>query len=400
MEIKAILEKYKTIGNLLAPDYEQENKALSEFKANNQNLSEQQTAELINILQNNSEISDKYFVASLLYLYDNFSKDLFKSLLKTAINHKDPSFNRIFLRPCLRTFGTKAVADYLVDQFNKGDIIERIGISNLIYWLHPQENGEADQLHHTILEKANNTSNLVELYHYKLRYKNKLKHASNIPDNTEDLIKAINGNKEYEKLIFNQLGWTRNTQIIIENKGIKTDTFYIPPFTLNSGEIIVLHLYNGYHFYETEMFLKDIFCGKTSHENVIIHNNMTFAEHFRESKFRDIFFPVTVGEYLRKNADPESPYATKIYETEWINKKIKVNTLPGNPRRLLTLYATLSKTNNIIFDLVGQDLSGAKETYKIVKEIVKTGGSAILLDGYDEMKNDCTKYIELQWIKI
>ncbi|RLJ34070.1 hypothetical protein CLU97_3563 [Chryseobacterium sp. 7] len=187
--------------------------------------------------------------------------------------------------------------------------------------------------------------------------------------------------------------------MIIENKGIKTETFYIPPFTLNAGEIVVLHLYNGYHFYETEMFLKDIFCGKTDHENVIIHKSMTFAEPFRESNFRDIFFPVTVGEYLRKNANLLSPYATKIYETEWINKKIKVNTLAGTPRRLLTLYTTLSKTNNIVFDLVGQDPMGAKETYKIVKEVVEKGGSAILLDGYNELKNDCTKYIELQWLQ-
>ena len=51
--------------------------------------------------------------------------------------------------------------------------------------------------------------------------------------------------------------------MLIKNKGIKTDTFYIPPFDLNVGEIIVLHLFNGQHFYETEMLLKDIFIGKT-----------------------------------------------------------------------------------------------------------------------------------------
>lgn len=185
--------------------------------------------------------------------------------------------------------------------------------------------------------------------------------------------------------------------MLIENKGIQTDLFYVPPFTLNEGEIIVINLFNGAHFHETKMFLKDIFCGKTHHESTIIHKKMTFAEHFRESKFRYIFYPMTVGEYLKKNANPASPYALKIYETEGINKKIKVNTLTGSPRRLLSLYTTLSNTNNIIFDLVGLGPDGAKENYKIVKEVVKKGGSAILLDGYDDMKNYCTKYIELQW---
>jgi len=185
--------------------------------------------------------------------------------------------------------------------------------------------------------------------------------------------------------------------MLIENKGIKTDTFKIPPFDLNEGEIIVLHLFNGQHFYETEMFLKDIFCGKTIDENVVVSKNSTFVEHFIEPKLRRLFYPVTVGEYLKKNADLNSHYATKIYETEWITEKTKVNTLAGNPRRLLSLYATLSKTSNIVFDVVGQDPKGAEEIYEIVKDVVKKGGSAILLDGFEDMKNDCTKYIELQW---
>ncbi len=159
--------------------------------------------------------------------------------------------------------------------------------------------------------------------------------------------------------------------MLIENKGIRTDTFYIPPFDLNVGEIVVLYLFNGQHFYETEMFFKDIFWGKTKEKNVIVHKNLTFVEYFIEPKLRRLFYPVSVGEYLKKNANLDSPYATKIYEIDWINEKTKVNTLAGNPRRLLSLYATLSKTNNIIFDLIGQNPKGAKETYEIVKDVVK-----------------------------
>lgn len=96
--------------------------------------------------------------------------------------------------------------------------------------------------------------------------------------------------------------------MLIESKGIKTDTFYIPPFDLNEGEIVVLYLFNGQHFYETEMFLKDIFCGKTNDENVLVHKNLTFVEHFIESKLRRLFYPVTVGEYLEKKV---------LYEITW-----------------------------------------------------------------------------------
>ncbi len=187
--------------------------------------------------------------------------------------------------------------------------------------------------------------------------------------------------------------------MLIKNKGIKTDTFYIPPFDLNAGEIVVLHLFNGQHTHETEMFLKEIFIGKTKDKNVILNQTLTFVEHIIEPKIRRLFYPVTVGEYLIKNSNMNSPYANKIFEIEWINKRTKVNTLPGTPRRLLSLYATLSKTKNIVFDVAGQDRQGADKIYKIVKKVVKNGGAAILLDYFEDMKNDCTKYVELQWIK-
>ena len=187
--------------------------------------------------------------------------------------------------------------------------------------------------------------------------------------------------------------------MLIKNNGIKADTYYIPPFDLNEGEIVVLYLFNGQHFYDTEKYLKDIFIGNSRNKNVVVNQKLAFVEHFIEPKIRSLFYPITVGEYLKKNSNLKSPFASKIYEIEWINEKTKVNTLAGNPRRLLSLYATLSKTKNIVFDLVGQDPKGAEETYKIVKDVVNKGGSAILLDCFQDMKNDCTKYVELQWLK-
>lgn len=187
--------------------------------------------------------------------------------------------------------------------------------------------------------------------------------------------------------------------MLIENKGVKTDTFYIPPFNLNAGEILVLYLFNGQHFYDTEMFLKDIFCGVSKDENVVVHKTLTFVEHFTEPRFRRFFQPMTVEDYLKKNANLDSPYATKIYEIKWINKKTKLNAISSSKRQLLSLYATLSKTNNIVFDLVGQDVKTAEKSYEVIKEAVRKGGSAILLDWVEDLRNDCTEYIELQWTK-
>jgi hypothetical protein len=187
--------------------------------------------------------------------------------------------------------------------------------------------------------------------------------------------------------------------MILQNKGIQTTSFYIPPFDLNEGELIVINLFNGRHFHETEMFLKDLFTSKTKNKNVRLFNKLAFVEHFFESPFRRLFYPVTVKEYLRKNADPGSSFATKIYEIKWISEKTNVNHLAGTTKMLLRLYATLSKKKNIVFDLVGVDPQGAQEIYELVKETVSNGGSAILLDHCKDMRINCSKYIELKWMK-
>ncbi|MCL9806555.1 hypothetical protein NAT51_13550 [Flavobacterium amniphilum] len=185
--------------------------------------------------------------------------------------------------------------------------------------------------------------------------------------------------------------------MLIENKGIQTDAFYVPPFTLKKGEIIILHLFNDERSHNAEMVLKDIFTGKLKDKNVIVYTALTFVDYIFEPKFKSLFRPFNVGNYLKKNANSNSPYATKIYETDWITPKTKINWLPGTPRKQLSLFASLTKTNNIIFDLSGLDKKGAEETYMIVKEIVKKGGAAIFLDYFGDIKNDCTQYIELQW---
>lgn len=189
-------------------------------------------------------------------------------------------------------------------------------------------------------------------------------------------------------------------KVILENKGIKTDTFYIPPFILYEGEIIVLYLYNGKHLYDTEIFLRDIFCGKIKHENVTLHRKMTFVDYFKKSYFRDTFFPLTVKRYLKKNANLKSPLCQKIFEDKWkwITPETRLEKIPGTPKKLLTLYAALSKTKDIVFDLGALDDEGYGYSFKAIEAIVKQDeGSAILLHCFDNMEEYASKIIILEW---
>jgi hypothetical protein len=139
MEVSIYLKKYEELGDYFAPDFGRENKVLSEFKNDNPILSERQITEFKDILQSNRPIWNKYFVADLLYLYTPFSKDLLEPLVDCAIADEDPSFNRIFIRPTIISFGIDIVTN-LVNEKGLGDSLKIEGINRLKYWLHPTEN--------------------------------------------------------------------------------------------------------------------------------------------------------------------------------------------------------------------------------------------------------------------
>lgn len=183
--------------------------------------------------------------------------------------------------------------------------------------------------------------------------------------------------------------------MIIENRGLKTNTFSIPPFILNKGEIVVVYISNGEYYNNIELCLKDLFTGKTTNKSINIHHPLSDIHHFKESKFRRFLHPITVGEYLKKNANLNSPYANKIYENNWITKNTNVNSLAGTPRKLLSIYATLTRAKNIVVDLAGLDPMGAERICEVVKEAVRKEGSSIILDRFEDMKNNCTKYVEV-----
>lgn len=142
MDIKTTLERYKRLGHYFDPEYERDNEVLNEFKSNNVTLKDEHTNELIDLLENSSEIKDKYFVGDLLYLYDNFDEVLIEPLIKTAINHDDPSFNRIFIQPCINNIGFTLVAENIIAKYKNGNNSDIEGVKRLIYWIRPEETNE------------------------------------------------------------------------------------------------------------------------------------------------------------------------------------------------------------------------------------------------------------------
>lgn len=167
------------------------------------------------------------------------------------------------------------------------------------------------------------------------------------------------------------------------------EDFLIPSFILNEGEIVIIEIPNGVEFQKISSRLIEILTE--------ICSEIKYVEHFKENSFLNKLFPVTIGGYL-KGCNESSIYKNKIYEIEWMKPQIKINSLAGSNRRLLSLYKTLTFSKNIILDLLGVDPIGGIEIYKILKQNQKESGSVILFDSCNEFEKDCTNFIRAKCI--
>ena len=187
--------------------------------------------------------------------------------------------------------------------------------------------------------------------------------------------------------------------MIAKSEGFEIGNFRIPSFELSDGELVRLCLFSGGHFFDLEMELVKLFSGKYEHSKLTLNQNMEFVEHIKTNGLRDSIFPLTVGKYLSKNGQATTKELEKAFALDYISSQTKVKTLAGNPRKWLSLISTLSRTDKIIFDLVGQDPLGAEKTVEFIKRYTDKGGAAILLDNFDDIEPKCSKNLKVEIIK-
>ncbi|PZR20716.1 MAG: hypothetical protein DI539_09960 [Flavobacterium psychrophilum] len=184
--------------------------------------------------------------------------------------------------------------------------------------------------------------------------------------------------------------------MIIDFKEQQIGNYTIPAFTLSAGEIVVIKLPNNSDFYYTTKALNDLFSETCQTQFTTISKPVVYVTHFfKYNRVLGMLFPITVGKWFRKNANKSNPIYEEIYnEIEWLTPKTKINYLNGYNRRLLSIYTTLSWTNNIIVDFMGIDQEGCKKTYALLKKVANNGGAIILYDCFADFKDDFTLCIE------
>ncbi|WP_031428866.1 hypothetical protein [Flavimarina sp. Hel_I_48] len=183
--------------------------------------------------------------------------------------------------------------------------------------------------------------------------------------------------------------------MVVKCNGINIQNFKISPFELIEGEILGICIDGGNHFQNLERELINILTQQKINPAVQIKKGFLFADRFEEGKFKSIFAPTTVKQYLKRNGGNISNKSF-FNDSDITNSQRLIKNLPIYSRKLLEISAVFNKTNYIIFDLLGQNPNNASQILKHVKNKIKAGGAAILIDNSEYSPIECTNYVRAE----
>lgn len=183
---------------------------------------------------------------------------------------------------------------------------------------------------------------------------------------------------------------------LITSEGIKLREFYIPPFTIHRGEIVVIRLPEGAYFRELLFELVPILTGERIYPGVEPDKSFRYVRHIEESRWRSLLFPLLVKRYISRNANPHSEIS-KLAIDDRVTPDTKICSLAWTQRKKVSLFTELSWSDRIIFDLMGIDPAAAEEICTLIKRYTVPSGAAILIDYYDELSDVRTQLIEFQY---
>ncbi len=85
------------------------------------------------LIESLADKKKKYFVAQV-FKYQPIPRKLFAPMIRAAIIDSDASRNRVFIEPCMETFGQNKVLAALNGYISNGSEIERKGAKMALYW--------------------------------------------------------------------------------------------------------------------------------------------------------------------------------------------------------------------------------------------------------------------------
>ncbi len=77
----------------------------------------------------------KWFVAKLLEKVNPVPKALLDDLVFSSLIEDDPSFNKWFITPCVKSFGVEQVKSIILTFASHPQVVENDGVNKVMYWV-------------------------------------------------------------------------------------------------------------------------------------------------------------------------------------------------------------------------------------------------------------------------
>jgi len=77
----------------------------------------------------------KWFVVKLLEKVNPLPKAIYNDLVFASLIEHDPSFNKWFIAPCVKSFGVESVKAKIMALASHPQVVENEGVNKVMYWV-------------------------------------------------------------------------------------------------------------------------------------------------------------------------------------------------------------------------------------------------------------------------
>lgn len=171
--------------------------------------------------------------------------------------------------------------------------------------------------------------------------------------------------------------------------GATIGRFYIPPFTVSAGEIVIIGFPGGPYFMETVRLivpqLREI-------------SPFIYAKKIGSRSFWRKLFPETVKAYVMKNGNPDHAIIQEIYQLPGVHPHSDIHRVNANDQTIIQLCCALSLSNTIMADF--QAVGVAREDLfleLVTQQVQRHQGAALLFDDCRNLQHRCTRFITAEY---
>lgn len=77
----------------------------------------------------------KWFVVKVLEKVNPVPRSLFDDLVFASLIEQNPSFNKWFITPCVKSFGAESVKSKILALASHPQVVENEGVNKVMYWV-------------------------------------------------------------------------------------------------------------------------------------------------------------------------------------------------------------------------------------------------------------------------